>query len=48
MTWVGKLWGVFDEPAPMGVRYVTCQCGKHIVHVKREKEPCPYAKKKER
>jgi len=45
MTSAGPLWTAFDERPPVGVQYVTCTCGKHIVHVKRAKAPCPLRRK---
>lgn len=42
MTLLAETWPPFVENPPAGVRYVRCKCGKHVVHVKREKERCPY------
>ncbi len=41
------LWSPSFEPEHwVGVQYVRCACGKHVVHVKRAKQPCPYPKEK--
>jgi hypothetical protein len=40
VTLLGPLWTAFEERPPVGVQYVSCACGKHIVHVKRAHKPC--------